>query len=168
MNAHGLVLRDIHVPHAAWWPLAPGWWLAAVAVLLLLAGIGWWWRRRASGSTLAVALHEIDVMASAYAIDCDARRVVESASRLLRRVAVRVQPAVASQGGNAWRDFVHRHARDAATRRILDQMIDARFRAQPELEVPMLLAALRSWCVDALRARSPRHGLKRIRARTPA
>lgn len=163
MSDAGPVLRDIHVPAAAWWPLAPGWWFMALALLLLLAGAAWWWRRRASGQTLEVALREIDAMASAYAADRDAKRLVEDASRLLRRVALRVQPVVASEAGEAWRAFVHGHARDAGTRRALEQMLDARFRARPEVDVPALLSALRAWCGDTLRAGVSPRASKQVR-----
>ena len=57
MQAHDLVLRDVHVPPAPpLWPPAPGWWLLAVAVLLLLAAVWaiarWRKRRRQAWRTL--------------------------------------------------------------------------------------------------------------------
>lgn len=151
MNAVGPVLRDIHVPQAAWWPLAPGWWLVVLAALLAGAGIVLWWRRRGGDAVLATALREIDAMASDDAVARDPARLAESASRLLRRVAVRVQPALASRDDAAWRAFVHAHARDARTRAAIDNLLDARFRARPELDAPALIVALRCWCGSALR-----------------
>lgn len=157
MNAQGPVLRDIHLPPAAWWPLAPGWWLLAGALVLIAAGIAWWLWHRARRRPLRAALREIDAIESAFARGGDVERLVEDASRLLRRVACRIDPAAASRSGAAWQTFLHRHVRDAATRQALEQLSDMRFRAKPALMAPALLAALRAWCRDALRGRTAMH-----------
>lgn len=153
MNADGPVLRDIHLPSAAWWPLAPGWWLLAVLVLLAVAAGVWFARRRMRRRPLAAALREIDRLAAAFAHDGDAAALVDGASRLLRRVALRVAPDAAAQAGASWQAFVQSHASDAGTRRALDEFARERFRAQPVLDAPALLAALRAWCRSALRRR---------------
>lgn len=154
MNAAGPVLRDIHLPPAAWWPLAPGWWLlAGVLLLLALVAIAWW-RRMRTPPLLAAALREIDDIAARYARERDAIAVVDASSRLLRRIALRIQPAIASASGDAWRGFVHAHARDAMTQGTLDTLLQVRYRPQPHPDVPALLQALRSWCTAALPAPS--------------
>jgi hypothetical protein len=79
--------------------------------------------------------------------------MADACSRLLRRVARRIDPAAMSATGAAWRAFLHRHARDAVTRQALDDLDGARFRADPALDAPALYAALRSWCRVALRHR---------------
>lgn len=149
---NGPVLRDIHLPPAHWWPLAPGWWLLASLLLLAVVGAGWWLRCRARNRSLRAALREIDALGDLHAREGDAARLADGASRLMRRVAVRVAPDVAAQTGSAWRAFVEGHAPDDATRRALDELASECFRAQPVLDVPGLLAALRAWCRDALRA----------------
>lgn len=159
MNAQGPVLRDIHLPPAAWWPPAPGWWLLAGALVVIAAGIAWWLWRHARRRPLRAALREIDVIESAFAHDGDVERLVEDASRLLRRVACRIDRTAASRSGVAWQTFLRRHARDAATRQALEQLSDMRFRANPTLPAPapVLLPALRVWCRDALRGRTTTH-----------
>lgn len=152
MNDSGPVLRDIHLPSAGWWPPAPGWWLLALVVIVLALGAARWWRRRASRRPLRSILREIDAIEAAYAGHRDGARVAEEASRLLRRVARRLDPAVASQTGATWRVFVQRHAHDAATRHALDSLMDVRFRAHPALDIPAVASALRAWCRAALRA----------------
>lgn len=149
---NGPVLRDIHVPAASWWPLAPGWWVLAALVLLVALGVAWALRRRAGGQPLRVALREIDALEAAHARDGDAAGLAEGASRLLRRVALRVAPDVAAQTGAAWQAFVQSHAPDADTRRALGELARERYLAQPALDAPALLAALRAWCRNALRA----------------
>ena len=151
MNAGGPVLRDIHLPPAAWWPPAPGWWLLAALVLLLAAAGIWLANRRVRRRPLAVALREIDRLAATFAGDGDMAALADAASRLLRRVARRIDPVAASASGTAWRTFVHANTHDAAVRKVLDDLIDARFRAHPELDAPTLCAALRVWCKNALR-----------------
>ena len=155
---NGPVLRDIHLPPAHWWPPAPGWWMLAALLLLIAMGAAWGWRRRARGHLLRMAMREIDALEATHARDGDVTRMVEGASRLMRRIALRIEPGVASQTGEAWRAFVHRHARDAVTREALDGLIDVRFRANPVLNADASLCALRRWCRDALRrpATSPR------------
>ena len=147
----GPVLRDIHLPPAPWWPPAPGWWLLALLLLAVAACIGWWLRRRARRAPLRAALREIDAIEAAYAQDGDAARLTDGASRLLRRVARRIDPNAASRSGTAWREFLHRHARGASVRQALDDLVEARFRAHPMPDAPALLAALRAWCRNALR-----------------
>lgn len=151
---NGPALRDIHLPSAPWWPLAPGWWAVLAVLLLVAAGILWWLRRRASHGPLRAALHEIDALAAAHAVDGNDAALADGASRLLRRVALRIDPAAAAHDGAAWNAFVHAHAHDAATRQALDGLAAQRFRAQPALDAPALLAALRTWCRDAMRPRA--------------
>lgn len=155
MTAEGPVLRDIHLPTAGWWPPAPVWWLLAALLLFGAAGIAWLLWRHARRRPLRAALREIGILESSFARDGDVAWLADAASRLLRRIARRIDPVAASRSGEAWRAFVHRHANDAGTRKILDELIEARFRAQPALDVPALMAALRAWCREALRGRTP-------------
>jgi hypothetical protein len=160
---NGPVLRDIHLPSASWWPLAPGWWAMLAVALLLAAGAAWWLQRRAQRGSLRAALREVDALAATHAVDGNDGNLADGASRLLRRIALRIDPPAAAQDGAAWSAFVHTHARDTGTRRALDGLAVQRFRAQPSLDAPALLTALRVWCRDALgpRAANP-FGMKRL------
>lgn len=151
---NGPMLRDIHLPPAHWWPPAPGWRLLAVLLLLAAIGAAWWLRRTAHGKPERAAMREIDALEAAHARDGNAARLADEASRLMRRVARRVAPDVAAHTGAAWDAFVRSHAPDETTRRALDALAGERFRARPVLDAPVLLAALRIWCRDALRAPS--------------
>jgi hypothetical protein len=151
---NGPVLRDIHLPLAHWWPLAPGWWLLVGLFVLVAIGIAWWLRHMTRGNPVRIALREIDALEAAHARDGDAAHLANEASRLMRRVALRVAPDVAAQTGATWHAFVLAHASDETVRRALDELAGERYRAQPVLDVPALLAALRVWCRNALRARA--------------
>jgi hypothetical protein len=98
-------------------------------------------------------LREIDALETAYARDASDARLVDGASRLMRRIALRIAPEAGAQTGKAWHAFVRRYARDAATLEALDGLVVARFRSRPEVDAPAVLSALRSWCADALRGR---------------
>jgi len=157
---NGPALRDIHLPPAHWGPPAPGWWLLAALLLLAAIGVAWWLRRMARGKPARAALREIDALEAAHARDGNTTHLADGASRLMRRVARRVAPDVAAQTGAAWNAFVRSHAPDETTRHALDALGSERFRARPMLDAPDLLAALRAWCRNALRARAstPFHG----------
>ena len=150
MIADGPVLRDIHLPPAGWWPPAPGWWGVAALVVLASCAVALAFWRRARQRTRRAAFREIDSLAATYAQDGDMTRLAEGASRLLRRVARLVDPDAANLSGDAWRAFLHRHAHDAETQAALDRLIETRYLAQPVVEAPALLAALRGWCRSAL------------------
>lgn len=152
---NGPVLRDIHLPSAHWWPLAPGWWLLVACVVLVAIGVAWWLRRVARGNPVRAVLREIDALEAAHARDGDAAQLANEASRLMRRVALRVAPDMAAQTGATWHAFVLAHASGETVRRALDQLAGERYRAQPVLDAPALLAALRAWCRNALRAHAP-------------
>ncbi|MGH8215707.1 MAG: DUF4381 domain-containing protein [Rhodanobacteraceae bacterium] len=164
MNASGPVLRDIHLPSAAWWPPAPGWWIVAALVLLMI-GFGAWllWRRGRQRMRRA-ALREIDGLATAYENDRDDTQLADGASRLLRRAARAVDAGAASLSGDAWRAFLHQYARDATTRKTLDHLVEARYLAHPAMDAAALLAALRAWCGNALRS-GPQHARDHSRTR---
>lgn len=149
---NGPVLRDIHLPPALWWPPAPGWWLLSALLLLVAIGAAWWWRRLVRGSPVRAALREIDALEAAHARDGNAAHLAAEASRLMRRVARRIAPDVAAQTGPAWDAFVQSHAPDETARQALNALTGERFRTQPMLDAPALLAALRAWCRAALRA----------------
>lgn len=153
------VLRDIHVPSAAWWPLAPGWWIVAGLVLLLGVLIAWLLWRHAKGRVARAALREVDRMQAAFVRDRDLAALVASASRLLRRIALRMDPVAASSRGEAWRAFLHERTRDAWVAAALDRLVDAPFRVHPAVDASELLRALRQWCKQALR--TPRTGSER-------
>jgi hypothetical protein len=149
---NGPVLRDIHLPPPPWWPPAPGWWLLAALLPVAAIGVAWWLRRTARGRPVHAVLREIDALEAAHARDGNTVHLAEGASRLMRRVALRIAPGAAAQTGAAWDAFVRSHTPDETTTHALDALAGERFRAQPELDAPALLAALRAWCRSALRA----------------
>ncbi len=155
MNTASPVLRDIHIAPAPWWPPAPGWWLLALLVAVAVAFGVWWWRMHRRSRRPAAALREIDRLASRFAADGDRAALAAGASRLLRRVARQVEPAVAASRGEPWRDFVRRNARDAADAELLETLREAAFRPHPDFDADALLSALRAWCPRALRAKRP-------------
>ncbi len=156
MNAEGPVLRDIHVPDAAWWPPAPGWWLLVLVVLSLAAIAVWGYRRRQRLRPLRAALREIDRIEAAFSRNGDPATLAAECSRLLRRVALCVDPRAAASHGEAWRLFLHDHAGDARMAAQLDVLLEAPYRDKPALEGRALLEAVRASCRRALRRGRPR------------
>ena len=101
MQAHELVLRDVHVPPApSLWPPAPGWWLLAAAVLLSLAGF--WAIRRWRKRRLQAWLGLFD---DACAQTSPAAQIA-AISELLRRAARRVDKQADRLQGEAWLRFL--------------------------------------------------------------
>jgi len=103
-----LVLRDIHVPFADWWPPAPGWWIVAV---LLVVGLYLLWRfgqilftRRRRRQTVLAAYDDVR---SSLLNSADATSVAK-ASEFLRQVALASYPReqVAGLSGDAWLSFL--------------------------------------------------------------
>lgn len=100
-------LRGLHLPaEPGWWPPAPGWWILAVLVLVLLFFIvRQWKRRRSAGRWRIAALAEFDAVLSMpmeTASQCAER--IQRCSVLLRRVALALQPRIATAGttGEQW------------------------------------------------------------------
>ncbi|HET7563034.1 MAG TPA: DUF4381 family protein [Rhodanobacteraceae bacterium] len=159
MKSAGPVLRDIHLPPAAWWPPAPGWWILAASVVVLTVVTVWWLWRRSRTDVAQLVQREITQLESAFARNQDTAALAAGASRLLRRVARRVEPAAAVAGGDAWREFLHRHAPDEQGAAVLEALATTSFQRQPRIDAVKLLDALRSWCTHALRSPAPASGV---------
>jgi len=103
-----LVLRDIHVPFADWWPPAPGWWIVALLALIALFGL---WRfaqrafiQRRRRRTILAAWAEVR---EGLLETADASSLAR-ASEFMRRVALASYPRekVAGLSGDAWLSFL--------------------------------------------------------------
>ncbi|MEO6967024.1 MAG: DUF4381 domain-containing protein [Rhodanobacteraceae bacterium] len=160
----GPVLRDIHVPPVSWWPPAPGWWLLALMILVSIIAsamlVPRYSRRR---RPLRAARGELDALAVRHARDRDDAALAAGVSRLLRRIALTIEPAAAASEGATWRNFLERFGPGAFTCEQLGHLIDAPYRAHPSLDATALLAAARVWCGRVLRVRGRRRGVGVLR-----
>ncbi|KIQ97782.1 DUF4381 family protein [Lysobacter sp. A03] len=146
-----LLLRDIHQPPAPpFWPPAPGWWLLAGAGLLVLGvvmAVRWERAQRRRG---IAAIFDSAVAEAPTPVD-----EVAAISQLLRRAARRIDPSADRLRGDAWLEFLDRHAGDGRRRRRSGAadggfagapgrlLLEGAFR--PEIDVdPADVAALRS------------------------
>ena len=96
--ATSLALRDVHVPIApSWWPPAPGWWVLLGGLCLLLGGVLWHGlRQQREKRRLAADFNQR--LATADTPLAQLTCVAE----LLRRAALRRDPATAGLHGEAW------------------------------------------------------------------
>ncbi len=145
-----LPLRDIHLPEAVgWWPPAPGWWLLVVIVLvlilLLIRGLQ---RRRQRLSLQRSAMCELQDIEAVYASNRNAQSLIQSLSVLLRRVAISVdaRDAVAGLTGRRWLDYLDSMVENPLFNNTTgEQMINAPYQADPDIDADALLAASRQW-----------------------
>ena len=106
-------------------------------------------------------MREVALLERDYSRNGDTTALAAGASRLLRRVAVRVEPECAAASGDAWRAFLKTHAGNANAAQELDILVTAPFRSHPSLDAHALLDAVRACCRHALqRARRPRDGTR--------
>ncbi len=170
-TSNGPVLRDIQVPQVSWWPPAPGWWLLALVILVSIVAIAAVvprYRRRRR--PLLAARRELDALAAQHACDRDDAALAAGVSRLLRRVALTIDPVAAANEGAAWRVFVDRCAPGVFTHEQLEMLSDAPFRARVSFDVEATMDAARKWCERALRIRGKRRyagALRRNRVAVP-
>lgn len=158
MNANGPVLRDIHVPPVSWWPPAIGWWLLAALVLIAItAGVRLVIRHRRRQHPRRAARRELDALAARFAQDRDPQALAAGLSKLLRRIALMIEPAAATKDSTGWRAFLEHRAPGAFDNEQLGALLEAPYRARAVFDAEALLAAARTWCERALRkgARAP-------------
>lgn len=146
----GPELRDIHVPGASWWPLAPGWWLVLGLLVIALLALAWWlprwWRRRRLQRAVDVELARIEHQ---FRDDADAVRLSAGLSQLLRRVARRAG-ADSHLHGQAWRSELERLAPDMLDDEQMTQLQQAPYQRQAALDGDKLLRSCRRWLHQAL------------------
>lgn len=158
MNANGPALRDIHVPPVSWWPPAIGWWLLAILVLIVIVtGVLLFTRYRRRLHPRRAARRELEMLAERFGRDRDTHALAAGLSKLLRRIALLVEPAAATRDAMEWRAFLAHHAPGAFDDAQLATLLEAPYRAHAAFDAEALLAAARTWCDRALRdgMRSP-------------
>ncbi len=156
--ASGPELRDIHLPPApVWWPPAPGWWVLALIVLVAFVVLAWRVQRRLRHRRwLARVQAQLARIAAAHASGLSALETAGEISRLLRRASLRIEPAAAALGGDAWLDFLDARWPPAEAARGPFRngpgrvLVDAQYRRPsadvvPADEVAALLALARRW-----------------------
>ncbi len=155
MNATGPQLRDIHLPQVSWWPPAIGWWLLTAAVLFaLIAAVFIWLRGRNARALRRAARNELATLGARYARDGDDVALAAGLSRLLRRIALLLQPDVVADNESAWREFLSTRAQAAFTNEQVEALIDAPYRPYASFDAVALIEATRQWCERALRPRA--------------
>ena len=151
--ANGPLLRDIHLPPPpSWWPLAPGWWVLAVLVLLIVGVAIWSWRRqRRRAADERRVLAEVDQVLSLWREQPQA--LASGLHQLLRRGALRIDPAAAQQRGDAWRQTLASMPVDAVALEQLQGLEAAMYRPSTSLNPDAAAQATRRWLQLAWRQR---------------
>ncbi len=147
----GPVLRDLHLPgEPHWFPPAPGWWLLAVVTLAaLLYAFRWWRRQRRRRYRAGAARREWLVLQQRYAEGADVDQCLRELSALVKRAALRVDPAVAQLHGSPWARWLDAQlGRSAFADGPGRTLIDAPYRPQP----PGDLSALLTLCGELISA----------------
>ena len=157
MSTTGPQLRDIHLPQVSWWPPAIGWWLVAAAILLvLIVAVFIWLRGRRARALRRAAQNELAMLSARHARDGDDVAVAAGLSRLLRRIALLLQPGVVADNASAWREFLSARAQATFTEEQLDALTDAPYRARVSFDTGALIDATHRWCERALQPRALR------------
>lgn len=143
MAPAGPVLRDIHVAHASWWPLAPGWWIVAALAVAVIAGLAWYVRRaRLPRRRWRSARRELARLARQ---DADRAAFAAGVSRLLRRAARLRDPATAGLHGAPWHAALRRLAGGRIATGILENLDAAMYRRDAVFDTVAVEAAAARW-----------------------
>lgn len=147
---NGPELRDIHLPaDSLWWPPAPGWWLLALLAALALVALLWWRRRQRHPPLSRLSMRELARIRQDFGQGrVDRRAAVDTAARLLRRVAIgyRGRSAAAASTGGDWLQQLEELApRQAFNAEQLQWLAHGRYRRDADCDVDALLAACEVW-----------------------
>lgn len=141
----GPVLRDIHLPPPpGWWPPAPGWWLLAGLLIVCIWFVARRWRQarqRTQRRRALIAMLETVLAQHEQSPPLQAAGL----HHLLRRVARRLDPAAATQRGEAWRATLARVAVSGDTIDRLMQLDEAMYRPGTATDMQATVAAARDW-----------------------
>ncbi len=141
-------LHPLRQPEAiGWWPLAPGWWIL-LALTILVAGLAVYLLRRRYKRNLyrRRALRQLQSLHSRYQADGNAGDFLGEVNALLKSVALLAFPraGLASQHGEAWRQFLNRSLPPAV--QLPAQFDDAAYRAEvPDIDIPLVHSAAAHW-----------------------
>ncbi|MGA7439995.1 MAG: DUF4381 domain-containing protein [Luteibacter sp.] len=150
MPQPGPELRDIHVPHVSWWPLAPGWWILAALLVAGLIVLLWSWRRRVHRRRyIDGVLAGLRLARTRHADDGDNAAFAASAHELLRRVARTRDPGSVTLSARAWRDALAAMApkRDVSRLVVLGEVM---YRPRAPLDVDAVAMDVDGWVRDVL------------------
>lgn len=147
-------LRDIHVPHVSWWPLAAGWWMLAGLVVVATILLLWRWRMRVRHRRFVeTVLGGLRDARARHAADGDDAAFVANAHALLRRVARTRDPASVSYAATAWRDALASMAPKSDVAR-LASLGDAMYRPGMKVDVDAVASDVDAWVREVLSSRT--------------
>jgi hypothetical protein len=156
MPTQGPELRDVHVPHVGWWPLAPGWWvLAGLLVVLVLVAVLLLLRRARRRRHVHAVLGDLRQARSRHASDGDNAAFAATAHQLVRRVARTRDPYSVTFSAAAWRDALAGMAPKRDVSR-LATLGDAMYRRDTPLDIDAVYADVEGWVRDVLMRGVPR------------
>lgn len=147
-------LRDVHVPHVGWWPLAPGWWMLAGLVVVAAILLAWRWRRRIHRRRyVGRVLEDLRRGQARHTQDGDNAAFAASAHALLRRVARTRDPHSVTYADSVWRDALSALApkRDVTRLATLGEVM---YRPGAPLDVDAVSSDIDAWVRDVLMGRA--------------
>lgn len=141
----GPVLRDIHVPQASWWPLAPGWWILLAVVLLLLGVVVWLLRKHIRRKHRLRSLDaELSIVEAQFEHDENKANLASGLSELIRRAAV-LRGGNAQLTGQAWLAELERLASGCLQEQDVTILESAPYQRQCEFDAQALTRNCRQW-----------------------
>lgn len=163
MPQQGPELRDVHVPHVPWWPLAPGWWVVLLLVLAFAVFAVWAWRQRIRrGRYIDNVLADLHMARARHRDDGDDAAFAASAHQLMRRVARTRDAHSVTLGEGDWHAALKAMApkRDVSHLAVLGEVM---YRPRATLDIDAVAADVEGWVRDVLSSK-PARGSRRAHA----
>lgn len=142
-------LRSLHMPEAvSWWPPAPGWWVLFAALMFLTGfAVLTLYKHIQKNRYRKLARNELEAAYSKWQGSDDNSQYVQLASAVIKRsiIAAGGEVQVASQTGQQWTQTINHWAKTPLSDQASQAMIDAGYRANPNIDIDDLHQQLDDW-----------------------
>ena len=146
--AQALQLRDIHLPQASIWPLAPGWWFVIIITLILAYFIVKKIQQRKKLKALNNLMQlELSSIRENYKNHHDKHQLASDISQLLKRFVRHVvgNTEKTSLTGDAWIDYLNSLANSDEFNQHKQALTQAQYSKGLDYDVSKLIATLRNF-----------------------